>query len=99
MRTVLIVDDEPLVRVSLRSTVPWRRYGFECGPEASNGEEALKALREHPETSLVLLDLAMPRMDGLDFLRRLGAEGLRPDVVVLSAHDESPWCGRPSRWA
>jgi len=87
---VLIVDDEPLVRVTLRTTVPWERHGFVCVAEASNGEEAIRALREHPDTALVMLDLAMPRMDGLEFLRRIAGRGEKPQVIVLSAHDEFP---------
>ena len=90
MRGVLIVDDEPLVRVTLRSTVPWERHGFVCVAEAANGEEALRALHAHPETALVVLDLAMPGMDGLEFLRRIPAQGRRPQVIVLSAHDDFP---------
>jgi two-component system response regulator YesN len=88
MYPVLIVDDEPLVRVSLRSAVPWQRYGFHCAHEASDGEEALKLLAAHPETALVLLDLAMPRMDGLELLRRLRQRGPLPEVIVLTAHQE-----------
>jgi len=88
MRPVLIVDDEPLVRVTLRTTVPWERHGFVCVAEAANGEEALKALRAHPDIALVLLDLAMPRMDGLEFLRRLGERSRIPQIIVLTAHDE-----------
>ncbi|HTO22274.1 MAG TPA: response regulator [Spirochaetia bacterium] len=90
MRPVLIVDDEPLVRVALRTTVPWERHGFACVSEAANGEEALAALKARPDTALVILDLAMPRMDGLELLRRLGGDGPRPQVIVLSAHDEFP---------
>jgi two-component system response regulator YesN len=88
MVPVLIVDDEPLVRVSLRTTVPWARHGFACLYEAASAEEALRVLSEHPETALVLLDLVMPRMDGLELLRRLGARGPLPEVIVLTAHDE-----------
>jgi len=90
MRPVLIVDDEPLVRVTLRTTVPWEKHGFVCTAEAANGEEALAELRERPDTALVILDLAMPRMDGLELLRRMAEEGIRPQVIVLSAHDEFP---------
>ena len=90
MRPVLIVDDEPLVRLTLRTSVPWERHGFVYAGEASNGEKALKALRERPDTALVILDLAMPHMNGLEFLRRMAAQGLRPQVIVLSAHDDFP---------
>jgi two-component system response regulator YesN len=88
MRPVLIVDDEPLVRITLRSTVDWPRWGFTCAAEASNGEEALAWLREHPETALVILDLVMPRMGGLELLRKLREGGQMPQVIVLTAHHE-----------
>ncbi len=90
MRSVLVVDDEPLVRVALRTTVPWAKHGFACAAEAGNGEEALAVLRERRDTALVILDLAMPRMDGLELLRRIAEEGIRPQVIVLSAHDQFP---------
>jgi two-component system, response regulator YesN len=90
MRGVLIVDDEPLVRVTLRSTVPWERHGFVCVAEAANGEEALRALHAHPGIALVMLDLAMPCMDGLELLRRMPSQDGRPQVIVLSAHDDFP---------
>lgn len=90
MRPVLIVDDEPLVRVTLRTTVPWEKHGFRCGAEAANGAEALAALRTQPDTALVILDLAMPRMDGLQLLRRMAEQGFHPQVIVVSAHDEFP---------
>jgi len=90
VRPVLIVDDEPLVRITLRTTVPWEKHGFTCAAEAANGEEALRALRKRPDTALVILDLAMPRMDGLELLRRMADQGSRPQVIVLSAHDEFP---------
>jgi DNA-binding NarL/FixJ family response regulator/AraC-like DNA-binding protein len=88
VRPVLIVDDEPLVRVTLRSRTRWERWGFACAAEAGNGEEALAALAAHPDIALVILDLVMPRMDGLEFLRRLRERGPMPQVIVLSAHEE-----------
>ncbi len=90
MRTVLIVDDEPLVRVTLRSMTQWERWGFACTAEASNGEEALAALASHPEIALVILDLVMPRMDGLELLKAMHERGPMPQVIVLTAHEEFP---------
>jgi two-component system response regulator YesN len=90
MRQVLIVDDEPLVRVTLRSMVHWERLGFACVAEAANGEEALAALEAHPGISLVILDLVMPRMDGLELLRRMRERGPMPQVIMLTAHGDFP---------
>jgi two-component system response regulator YesN len=97
----MVVDDEPFVRLSIASLASWEDEGFDFGFEASNGEDALASLVLHPEIDIVLLDLSMPVMDGLEFLRRLRpAErgdasasaatraGVPPAVIVLSAHDD-----------
>jgi two-component system, response regulator YesN len=92
VHSVLVVDDEPFVRLSIASLCPWGDEGFEFLAEAANGAEALAVLAARPEIDIVLLDLSMPVMDGIEFLRRLRAEGPRrpPAVVVLSAHDDYP---------
>jgi two-component system response regulator YesN len=85
-----VVDDEPFVRLSIASLRPWGDEGFEFPAEAANGAEALAVLAARPEIDIVVLDLSMPVMDGIEFLRRLPVEGpKRPlAVVVLSAHDD-----------
>ena len=90
MHSVLVVDDEPFVRLSLASLHPFGAEGFDFAAEASNGAEALAVLTDRPEIDIVLLDLSMPVMDGLEVLRRLRAEPpARPiAAIVLSAHDD-----------
>jgi two-component system, response regulator YesN len=96
MHSVMVVDDEPFVRLSIASLADWEAEGFDFSFEASNGEEALKLLALRPEIDIVLLDLSMPVMDGLEFLARLrpferaGPSPARaaPAVIVLSAHDD-----------
>jgi YesN/AraC family two-component response regulator len=91
--TVLVVDDEPFVRVTLASLKPWRDEGYDFRFEAGNGAQALELIREHPEIDLVLLDLAMPVLDGIGFLEALPAslqDRPAPTVLVLSAHDDFP---------
>jgi two-component system response regulator YesN len=90
VHSVLVVDDEPFVRLSLVSLHSFGVEGFDFAAEASNGAEALAVLASHPEIDIVLLDLSMPVMDGIELLRRLRAEPPpRPmAVVVLSAHDD-----------
>jgi two-component system response regulator YesN len=85
VHSVLIVDDEPFVRLSLASMRAWEEDGFAMSHQASHGKEALEALEAHPEIDIVLLDLSMPVMDGIEFLKRRG--GHLPAVIVLSAHD------------
>ncbi|HET6438638.1 MAG TPA: response regulator [Anaeromyxobacter sp.] len=90
MHSVLVVDDEPFVRLSIASLRPWGDDGYDFLAEAGNGAEALAVLAARPEIDIILLDLSMPVMDGLEFLRRLSADPTRPAmaVVVLSAHDD-----------
>lgn len=88
MYKVLIVDDEPLVRASLRAFVEWEEHGFSPPRDASNGEEALRIAREEPP-DLIFLDMVMPRCDGIEFLQERSSTGEEaPIVVVLSAHGE-----------
>jgi two-component system response regulator YesN len=89
MHSVLIVDDEPLVRLSLVSLHSFGVEGFDFAAEAGNGAEALAVLAVRPEIDIVLLDLSMPVMDGIEVLRRLRSDAPHPvAVVVLSAHDD-----------
>jgi two-component system, response regulator YesN len=90
VHSVLVVDDEPFVRLSLVSLYPFGIEGFDFAAEAGNGAEALAVLAARPEIDIVLLDLSMPVMDGLEVLRRLRAEPppRPPAVIVLSAHDD-----------
>lgn len=90
MYSVLVVDDEPFVRLSLASLHPFAAEGFDFAAEAGNGAEALAILAARAEIDIVLLDLSMPVMGGLEVLRRLQAAPppRPPAVVVLSAHDD-----------
>ncbi len=83
---ILIVDDEPNVRLMFRTAL--ESSGYEVA-EAGDGEAALAALRDAP-SDLVLLDLRMPLIDGMETLRRLRAEGQTVPVVMVTAHGSVP---------
>ena len=84
---VLVVDDEPLVRRAARTML--ERQGVEV-LEAADGEEALKVYAENRDrVRAVLLDLAMPRMDGQETLRRLRASPSSVPVLLMSGYDEN----------
>ena len=76
--TVLIVDDEPHIRKYIGLIL--RKFGNPTIVEAANGEEAMSLFPQH-NPDLVLLDVNMPMMDGLQCLERLHAE--HPDALVV----------------
>lgn len=75
MIPVLIVDDSPTVRVTLRDWLT--EAGYETR-EAADGLEALEALRAGPTPMIALMDYQMPRLDGFETLSRAVEEGLTP---------------------
>ena len=79
---VLIVDDHPLTRTALRGLL--EQSSFSVVGEAADGREAIERAREL-QPDLVLLDLSMPGLDGLEALPRLRAAAPDSEVVVLTA--------------
>ena len=82
---VVIADDEPLARERLRDLLA-AQPDVELVAEAADGREALHACAEH-SPDLVLLDIAMPGIDGLEAARHLAAFEPRPAVVFCTAFD------------
>lgn len=78
---ILVVDDEPSMLTYTRTLLEMDHYGVET---ANSGEEALRRLESKPDVDLVLLDMAMPRMDGLQTIE--ACRRLRPNqrIVVCS---------------
>lgn len=87
MYKLMIVDDELLMRVGIRSMLDWEEHGFYVIGEAANGKEALElALDVSPD--LIITDIKMPVMDGLQLIQRT-ADALKTcKYVILSNFDE-----------
>src|SRR5579862_91849 len=83
MARVLVVDDEPAVRRALERALRLERYDVDL---AGDGEEALDALAKAPPDA-VILDIGLPRLDGLEVCRRLRAAGDRTPILMLTARD------------
>ncbi|WP_010267898.1 response regulator transcription factor [Paenibacillus senegalensis] len=83
---VVLVDDELPLRQELR-LFPWREHGFELAGEAENGEMALQLCRKI-KPQIVITDITMPVMNGLDLLRTLKDEQLNVKVILLTCHSD-----------
>jgi DNA-binding NtrC family response regulator len=82
--TILVVDDEPLMREVLRDFLT--TIGFEIRT-ADDGWSALEVIRQTP-LDLVLLDIAMPGMDGIETLRQITTRRADLPVVMVTAYDD-----------
>jgi two-component system response regulator MprA len=83
MARVLVVDDEPAVRRALERALTLEDYTVEL---AADGQEALDALAAAPADAVVL-DVMMPRIDGLEVARRMRRAGDRTPILMLTARD------------
>lgn len=70
MLKVLLVDDEPFIMQGLKVIIDWGNEGFEIAGTVSNGKEALQFL-ENENVDLVIADIRMPEMTGLELLETL----------------------------
>jgi len=86
---ILVIDDEPdvvlLMKQRFRKKIRESVYEFIF---ATDGEDALEKLRQHPDTDVVLSDINMPRMDGLTFLARVGEVNPLVKVIMVSAYSD-----------
>ncbi|MGB5169707.1 MAG: response regulator transcription factor [Acidimicrobiia bacterium] len=84
MKRLLVVDDVPLFRAGLASAL--RDAGFEVVAEAGGAEAAVTAAEEH-QPDLVLLDILMPGISGLEVVEKIGAVAPGANVVLLTASE------------
>ena len=87
MKKVVIVEDEELVRRGIVLAVDWQSVDCAVVGEAADGVEGLEVIRrERPE--IVVTDIKMPRMDGIEMLRQLREEGNGAAVILLTAYSD-----------
>ncbi len=93
MDKLLIVDDEYLTRTGLSETVDWAKLGFTVVGTAKNGEEGL-ALARTLKPDLIISDIRMPVMDGLDMAKALHSENADVAVIVYSGYKDFEYAHR-----
>ncbi|MEK5239704.1 response regulator [Paenibacillus sp. FSL L8-0470] len=87
MWKILLVEDEPFVRRSIRQAIRWEEHGFTIAGEASHGQEALEMMAEH-QPDIVVSDIFMPYMDGLELLQAARAKGFEGSFIMLTCAGE-----------
>ena len=87
MYKVLIADDEKIIRMGLCSIIDWNAEGFEIMGQAANGSEALQMIEQY-DPDVVLIDIRMPKLHGLDAIREARAAGFTGRVIVLSGYSD-----------
>lgn len=90
MWNLLVVEDEPIARIGLRYMLDWGALGIRWKAEASNGFEALEAIEED-DIHIVLTDIRMPGMDGLELARTVKQRQEHIQIVFLSSFEDLPY--------
>ncbi|MGL5435230.1 MAG: response regulator transcription factor [Lachnospiraceae bacterium] len=87
MYRVIIVEDETTVRRGIVLTLDWNALGCAVLGEAANGEEGLSlALRLNPD--IIVTDVKMPRMDGVEMIQKLRTSGCKSRFIILTAYGD-----------
>lgn len=87
MYKVLIVDDERLIRITLKNMLDWKALDCEVIATVKDGEEALRVFDElHPE--IVITDLKMPGMDGIELIKKIKERNKNTQVIALSNYSD-----------
>jgi two-component system response regulator YesN len=79
MYQVIIVDDEPRILEGIIHLFPWNNFGFEVVASFTNGKEALEYINAHPQVDIVMTDIQMPVMTGIELSQKLKNE----DIIVI----------------
>ncbi|MDC7234706.1 MAG: response regulator [Spirochaetales bacterium] len=87
MYSLLIADDEIISRLGISNLLDWEAEGFQLIDSVENGELALEILREQP-VDLVLTDVKMPLMTGIELISKARSEGINSQFIVLSSYDD-----------
>lgn len=96
MYNVLIVDDERFVRASVTNRTDWAALGLQIVGQAGDGAEALDLLNE-VRVDIAIVDVRMPRMDGLELIRRARERDGRMQFIILSGYNDFDYARKAIR--
>jgi two-component system response regulator YesN len=84
---VILVDDEVLVRLGIKSIIDWEAHGFQYAGDAPDGVQALELI-EQTQPDILLTDIVMPNMNGLELIEITKKKYPYIHIIVLSSHNE-----------
>lgn len=84
---VMLVDDEMLVRLGIKSLIEWEAHGFQFMGDAPDGAKALELMAEGPP-DILLTDIVMPNMNGIELIEAVRQSYPATLIIVLSSHNE-----------
>jgi two-component system response regulator YesN len=87
MYRALLVDDERIVKLAIKSMIQWEALGLELAGTASNGNSALQMI-ERTKPDIIITDIKMPGMDGVELIRKLKEMEFDGEILVLSNYND-----------
>lgn len=87
MYRILLVDDEPLILAGIASMMKWEDYNCTVVGKATNGNQALEKMKEI-QPDIVITDIKMPAMNGLDFMEKCREQGYQAEFLLLTNLEE-----------
>lgn len=91
--SLLLVEDDDQIRNGLSTYFPWGDLGYQVVACCANGMEALEFVRNH-DVDVILTDIRMPMMDGLEMLEKMRLENVNAYIVILSAYGNFEYAQR-----
>lgn len=87
MYKLIIVDDETNIRQGIAESIPWAEWGFSITGQASNGLEAIRLIKQE-KPDVVLSDIRMPKMDGVELMKYLHQNYPEIKIIILSGYND-----------
>lgn len=87
MYQMMIIDDETIVREGLKKLLPWEEYRFQICAEGIDGIDGYEKVMKY-KPDLVLVDIKMPGMDGLELIRKTREEGFQGEFIILTGYSD-----------
>ncbi|WP_105616809.1 response regulator transcription factor [Vallitalea okinawensis] len=87
MYKLIVVDDELIIREGIVNTIPWGKWGFEVVGQGQNGIEAIELIEKY-KPDVILTDIKMPTMDGIELMNIISEKYNDLEIVILSGYSE-----------